>query len=163
MCVCVCERERESVCVCVCERETVCVSVTVCVCVCVSVTLCVCETVCVTVCVCVCMLTDICLWFCSLLCNGLCAPVWRNSNHIERAHYYYYYDDVDLLASSHNWNTLFVNADAVATWMAAKYQTDKSNILDDVRGVCCVFEFFPHFVVVFWLLLWGCCYLKKII
>ncbi|XP_076452541.1 putative RNA-binding protein 19 isoform X2 [Babylonia areolata] len=36
-----------------------------------------------------------------------------------------------LAKSSHNWNTLFLSGDAVATAMAAKYQTDKSDILDD--------------------------------
>ena len=28
--------------------------------------------------------------FCSLLCKGLCAPVWKNSTH-KTGHYYYYY------------------------------------------------------------------------
>ncbi|XP_030847248.1 probable RNA-binding protein 19 [Strongylocentrotus purpuratus] len=32
--------------------------------------------------------------------------------------------------SSHNWNTLFISANAVADVMAAKYQTSKSDILD---------------------------------
>ncbi|KAL8565912.1 hypothetical protein ACOMHN_000489 [Nucella lapillus] len=36
-----------------------------------------------------------------------------------------------LAKSSHNWNTLFLSGDAVATAMAAKYQTDKGDILDD--------------------------------
>ena len=34
--------------------------------------------------------------------------------------------------SDHNWNTLFLSADAVARAMATKYGTDKSAILDDV-------------------------------
>nr|XP_022340473.1 probable RNA-binding protein 19 [Crassostrea virginica] len=33
-------------------------------------------------------------------------------------------------SSSHNWNTLFLGMNAVADVMAAKYNTDKSNILD---------------------------------
>ncbi|XP_070204200.1 probable RNA-binding protein 19 isoform X2 [Littorina saxatilis] len=36
-----------------------------------------------------------------------------------------------LAKSSHNWNTLFLSSNAVATAMATKYQTDKSHILDD--------------------------------
>lgn len=35
-------------------------------------------------------------------------------------------------SSSHNWNALFLGANAVADAMAQKYHTDKSNILDDV-------------------------------
>ncbi|CAL1543363.1 unnamed protein product [Lymnaea stagnalis] len=34
-------------------------------------------------------------------------------------------------SSSHNWNTLFLGANAVADAMAKTYNTDKSNILDD--------------------------------
>ena len=34
--------------------------------------------------------------------------------------------------SSHNWNALFLGANAVADAMAAKYNTDKSAILDAV-------------------------------
>ena len=37
--------------------------------------------------------------------------------------------------SSHNWNTLFISANAVADVMAAKYQTSKSEVLDAVSLV----------------------------
>ena len=37
-----------------------------------------------------------------------------------------------LLFSSHNWNSLFIGADAVAEAIAQKYQTTKSQVLDGV-------------------------------
>ena len=54
-------------------------------CVCVCMFVCVCTFVCMCVWACVCVCLYVCLWkfvltvFCSLLCNGLCAPFWRNS------------------------------------------------------------------------------------
>lgn len=39
-----------------------------------------------------------------------------------------------LLSSSHNWNSLFLGADAVANAMAGKYGIDKSQLLDVESG-----------------------------
>ena len=99
LCVCVCVWLCVCVCVCVCVWVCVWVSECVYVCVCVHaclreyVRVCVWECVCVCVCECVCVSTCVCaglgcarvrrglFWLClgSLLCNGFCAPVWRNN------------------------------------------------------------------------------------
>ena len=79
-------------CVCACMHVCVCVCAHVCVCVCVCVYECVCVCVCVCACACVRAHAYLCvsacgslLWLCLilLLCNGLCAPVRRNSTHIK--------------------------------------------------------------------------------
>ena len=47
----------------------------------------------------------------------------------------YVFSDInDSHFSSHNWNTLFLGANAVADVMAEKYGTTKSDILDAVSG-----------------------------
>ena len=72
VCVCVCARECACVCVCARMRVRVCVRARVCVCACV----CACARARVRACACMAIYF---YHFNSLLCNGLCATIWRKS------------------------------------------------------------------------------------
>lgn len=51
---------------------------------------------------------------------------------------YYCFTNTCIYYSSHNWNTLFLGANAVANVMAEKYGTQKSHILDAVSTCTCM-------------------------